>query len=166
MKLKQLSINNFIIFRTISPYCFWYKRLKLKIDFAVKNQHSTETILIKKTEMSEGKYFIVLRECRTLLKILNFSNKHGLYFDAYESSPWIFYPIFSLPLIVMFSTNLWFCFDYNFDLEKVIWALNLIAAVVQGLLIFFCMLAKKNLLIDMMDNLQWLINQSMIFIEF
>lgn len=110
--------------------------------------------------MAAGKYFTVLRECRNLLKIINLSNKNGYYYDTYKISSWAFYSIYLLPLNVLFATNLWFCFDYNFNLEKVIWALNLIAAVTQGLLIFFCMLAKKNLLIEMMDNLQALINQS------
>lgn len=111
--------------------------------------------------MTDRYRFTVLRECRNLLKIINLSNKNSTYFGLYEISSWLFSFtfLFSLNLLLIFCV--WFCSDNDFNLESVIWAMNLIAAIVQMEAIYLCLISKKNLLIDTIESLHILTNRSM-----
>lgn len=106
------------------------------------------------------KSFIILKECRNLLKIVNLTNKNGLYLDRYAIPNWLFYFLYFLSLNLVFMLNIWFCFDNNFDLTAIIWPLTLMAAYIQMESILFCLVLKKDLLNEMLNRLQLLINQS------
>lgn len=108
----------------------------------------------------ENKKFTVLKECRTLFKVLHVTNKNGIYLDLYEISNWLFYSMFLLPQNLMLISCLWFVFDNGFNLTKIIWAATLSSALVQMQLTFLSLLSQKNLLNELLDRLQILINQS------
>lgn len=108
----------------------------------------------------ENKSFIVLRECRFFLKILNLTNKTGIYFDLCKISNWFFYFLYLFPASLWLIFSIWFCIDNDFNLKAIIWPLNLMAAVVQMFPILLFLISKKNLLIEIMDRLQVLINKS------
>lgn len=112
-----------------------------KLIFGLKMQQNNES-------------FIVLRNCRNLLKILKITDKNGIYLNG------LFYFIYLLPLNLVLTLCIWFCFDNNFNLTAIVWPMNLTAGVVQMELIYFCLISKRNLLNEMMVRLQFLINQS------
>lgn len=111
--------------------------------------------------MIESSSFVVLKECFNLSRIVHLSDKSDKYLDLYKVSRWTFAFVFLFPLNLLFIFCMWFCFDYDFNLEKVIWSMNLMAAIVQMEAIYVCLIKKKNLLIQMFDDLHILVNQSM-----
>lgn len=113
-----------------------------------------------------NKYFDVMTKCHTWLKFLNLTNKNGIHLDLYEISNWLFYFMYLLPLNWLFIFCIWFDFDNDFNLTAIIWSTTLSTVAVQMELIFLSLLSQKKLLIELLDRLQILINQSMYSINF
>lgn len=111
--------------------------------------------------MSETKSYIVLNECRFLLHSLSLTKGNS---SNPFSSTWsnvLFYILLFTPQNVLFITFVWFAYDQHFDLDKIVWVLNLSVAIIQIELIFLCFVANKDLLTNTMTQLQLLINQRM-----
>lgn len=109
--------------------------------------------------MTENKNYIVLKECRFLLHSLSLTkgNSSNRFFSTFSNV--LFYIVLFTPQNMLFITYVWFAYDQNFDLDKIVWVLNLFVAIVQIELIFFCFVANKDLLTNIMTQLQLLINQ-------
>lgn len=111
--------------------------------------------------MAEKNQFIALKDCRFLLQLIKLTHKIGTDVNLVKMSNAIFYFIFFMPIITMCALILWHWFDHGFAMDSSIWPFTLILSITENILIYMCLLAKKTLITDMMQELQHLISQSM-----
>lgn len=104
--------------------------------------------------------FIVLKTCRTLLKISNLSDEKCIRFKKYNIPAWLF------TLICLFTQNfkvilcLWYFFDYDFAFDKIIWPVNVCMTTIQMEAIYVCLIFNKKLLSEILNQFQNIIDQS------
>lgn len=113
--------------------------------------------------MIEKNHFIVLKECRFFLKIINLVNENVIFRKLklnFKIPKWLFSFFYLNSLNSQLILCLLFCSKYDFDLSIVIWPLNISVALIQISLIYYCLLSNQNLILDLLDQLQPIINQS------
>lgn len=106
--------------------------------------------------MAEYKKNLVLKDLRIILKFLRLSNENTTKIISNQS----FYLIFLLSPNIYFMSLLWYCYDSNFDLNRISSAIFIIVLIVQIQLVYFCMIAKRNVFADIISELQSLFDQS------
>lgn len=109
--------------------------------------------------MAKDRELIVLRECRFLLQSLSLSEENSSARSISTLSKLLFCFLICAPMNMLCSTYIWFAYDENFILDKTVWVLNLSVAIIQNDLIFFCFVANKSRITDIMQKLQFLIDQ-------
>lgn len=112
--------------------------------------------------MSDNHHFIVLKDCRFLLHSLSLTNGSNSFRFFSTIAIIIFYFVLFTPITILFITFVWFAYDQNFDLDNIVWVLNLCVAIIQIELIFVCFVVNKKLLTETMTQLQLLVNQRML----
>lgn len=110
--------------------------------------------------MADTKNHIVLKDCRTLLNKLRLGNKKPASKSS-EIPNELFYFAFFLPFTILLVLVLWFCFDLGFNLDQIIWPINVIISICQTKSIFYSLAARKRALTEAINKLQSLIDQSM-----
>lgn len=110
--------------------------------------------------------FIVLSDCRFLLYSLRLIDERYFHRKFSSISKGLFYLFWFTPQHLLFSSYIWFALDQNFNLDEIVWILNLCVAIIQIDLIFSCFVRDKNLTAEIMSRLQMIIDQSKFKINF
>lgn len=156
MKQNPVKIN-------WDPWKFYFWCVKLSIKgrkFKVIDDSKSSRWFIQSTwKMAENKRFIVLADYRYLMYSMNISNKNLIQLKVCPFPQWMFLVLVVFLFLGIVFLVLWCCYDYDFDLRKM-WPLNLILGPFQTVSIHLAMVAKKDLVVRLMKELQLLINQS------
>lgn len=113
--------------------------------------------------MMRNNLFIVLSKARKSLELINLINENAIFRKLrviYDIPAWLFSVIYLFNICVQLILCVCFCFYNDFNLEKSVFAMCIVMAIIQILSLYFGMLANIDRINDLLHELQQLVNQS------